>query len=483
MPRLSRDLLVAGLGLWLVLAPATAGATTTLDTAPGPAAGTTDQPAADPTGEPAAATSAHPGGPTTSSEPTTSPRASSRTGSRAGTPVTGPSSAARAVTVTRASEDETGTRAVDDAVLRWGVNDESNNRAFAPGTINFLSAGKVPDPGRGGSIMPASGWSARTGNVAVEKWDGSSYRPATWAGLRTDATGAALGNGRFSGHQLVFSAGEGTIDAANRSARIRWDGDASVVYYSGMSFFYLSDPELVVRQGVGTVTAELSGFASSMEDLSQWGPVAPKRVVVADLGPVSLGSPDDPAGGFTATPAYDGVRVSGVPQVRPYGAFPQSFVDFQSTLGTGAYWYSSGGAADPWKKALPMTISWAGADIAPPAPAPAAPAAPVDNPVRQRPAATRAPSSTGSAPAPAANLAPTGGGAPVAAALPTAASSTDLLDARPVATVVGSTAGTEDGAVLWWWLTATFLTLAAGAAAAHPLLLPRRPAAPPAPRG
>jgi hypothetical protein len=161
------------------------------------------------------------------------------------------------------AQGASGPRAVDDAVLRWGLNDESNNRAFAPGTINFLSAGKVPDPGRGGTIMPASGWSARTGDVAVEKWDGSAYRPATWAGLRTDATGAAIGGGRFSGHQLVFSGGEGTIDAAAGDATISWDGDASVVYYSGMAFFYLSDPELVVEDGVGQVTAELGRSASS----------------------------------------------------------------------------------------------------------------------------------------------------------------------------------------------------------------------------
>ncbi len=363
------------------------------------------------------------------------------------------------------AQGASGPRAVDDAVLRWGLNDESNNRAFAPGTINFLSAGKVPDPGRGGTIMPASGWSARTGDVAVEKWDGSAYRPATWAGLRTDATGAAIGGGRFSGHQLVFSGGEGTIDAAAGDATISWDGDASVVYYSGMAFFYLSDPELVVEDGVGQVTAELGGFASSMEDLTAWGPVAPERVVVADLGRVDLGSAQEEAGGFTATPAYDGVQVTGVPQVRPYGSFPQSFVDFQRTTGTAAYWYSSGGSADPYKKASPMTVSWAGADVTPPPTPGPAPLDPIENPVVQPPppSATTPPTSSAgrrsgaAAPgAPAANLAP-----PADAAR--AAARGELVQTRPVSTLLPlpPTASERSRDALWWWLAAALTGLAA----------------------
>ncbi len=363
------------------------------------------------------------------------------------------------------AQEPAGARAVDDAVLRWGLNDESNNRAFAPGTINFLSAGKVPDPGRGGTIMPASGWSARTGDVAVEKWDGSAYRPATWAGLRTDATGAAIGGGRFSGHQLVFSGGEGTIDAATGDATISWDGDASVVYYSGMAFFYLSDPELVVEDGVGQVTAELGGFASSMEDLTAWGPVASERVVVADLGPVDLGPGQEEAGGFTATPAYDGVQVTGVPQVRPYGSFPQSFVDFQRKTGTAAYWYSSGGSADPYKKASPMTVSWAGAEVTPPPTPGPAPLDPIENPVVQPPPApspSPATSSSGqqarqSAPGPtAADV------APPAAAVPRTAGG-ELVQTRPVSTLLPLPPAATESArdALWWWLAAALTGLAA----------------------
>ncbi|MCX6406683.1 MAG: hypothetical protein NTV28_07175 [Propionibacteriales bacterium] len=363
------------------------------------------------------------------------------------------------------AQEATGPRDVDDAVLRWGLNDESNNRAFAPGTINFLSAGKVPDPGRGGTIMPASGWSARTGDVAVEKWDGSAYRPATWAGLRTDATGAAIGGGRFSGHQLVFSGGRGTIDPAAGDATITWDGDASVVYYSGMAFFYLSDPELVVEDGVGRVTAELGGFASSMEDLTAWGPVAPERVVVADLGTVDLGSAQEEAGGFTATPAYDGVQVTGVPQVRPYGSFPQSFVDFQRKTGTAAYWYSSGGSADPYKKASPMTISWAGADVTPPpAPGPA-PLDPVENEVVLPPPApspSPAASSPGQQARQSAAGAPAADVAPPPAAVPRSAGG-ELVQTRPVSTLLPLPPAATESArdALWWWLTAALLGLAA----------------------
>ena len=61
-----------------------------------------------------------------------------------------------------ATADEVGAAAlddlvVDDAVLTWGLNDESNNKAFAPGTFNFMSAGAVPDPGRGGQSIVAPG--------------------------------------------------------------------------------------------------------------------------------------------------------------------------------------------------------------------------------------------------------------------------------------------------------------------------------------
>lgn len=313
---------------------------------------------------------------------------------------------------------------VDDAVLRWGINNESNNRAFAPDTFNFFSAGRVPDPGRGGQQLPQRQWRQRADQVSIQKWDGRAWRPATWAGLRTDAGGAPLGSptaGTFSGHTFVFTGGHGEVDTQNGAATISWDGDVTVLYYSGISFFYLSDPVLTVADGRGTLTARLSGFASSIDDPTKWEPVAGRQVTVATLPSVQLSGDR----GFVARPAYRGVRVTGVPQVLDgpdAGAFPQSYIDFMDRLGTAAFWYSSGAATDPFKVALPVTVSYdAARTVTPPTPT-AAPStlAPVDNP-------TLAP------PPPAAPLdavpAPAPGGLPVASQAATDAPLT--LPSRP----------------------------------------------------
>jgi hypothetical protein len=258
----------------------------------------------------------------------------------------------------------TTTRTITDAQLRWGVNNETNNRAFAPGTFNFMSAGKIPDPGKGGVIMPQSSWRQVDGNVSIEKYLRGAWTPATWAGLRTTSAGSTMtgSNGPFSDHEVVVDGGTGTVDPADRSAAIQWTGSFTVIYYSGYSFFYVTDPKLTVTDGVGTLTGTLSGYRSSMEDMDTWEAVPPvPGVVLATLGKVDLSADL----GFSVKPAYAGVAVSvpadQVPQVRNssvWGAFPQSFVDYQLTSGAGAYWYSSGGAADAHKPALPVTVSY-----------------------------------------------------------------------------------------------------------------------------
>lgn len=265
------------------------------------------------------------------------------------------------------------TLSVTAAELRWGVNNESNNRAFAPGTVNFFRAGKLPDPGRGGQVIGAAQWVAAEGNVSIEKSTGDGYQPATWAGLSTTAGGSPLGAasaGTFSDHQFVFANGTGTIDPATDSASIAWDGDVTIVYYSGMTFFYLSDPRLEVTDGTGTLSAELSGFASSMDDLTHWGPVAPRRATVATF----TGAEIDEAGVFTGTPAYRGVTTSPaqVTGCDVCGSFPAEFIRFQEEAGAAPYWYSSGGATDRFKSPLPVTVLPDGDVAPPPPPAPSA---------------------------------------------------------------------------------------------------------------
>ncbi len=277
---------------------------------------------------------------------------------------------------------------VSDAQLRWGVSNEANNSAFAPGTFNFFSAGKIGDPAAGGQQITnpsagaswsngaAAGWSATSGNVTIEKEQADgSYAPATWAGTRTSPTGGSLGTPTtqtFSDHQVVIDSGAGTVDPVTNTAEIAWDGDFTVVFYSGMSFFYVSDPVLTVdADGTGEITATGSGFASSQQDMEVWEPVAPTEITLATLTGVEV--TDD---GFITTPDYLGVEYDageGTPQVAEspaneahWGSFPQSFVDFAALTGAGPYWYSSGGSVDPNKPALPIEVSYS-ESAAPPA--------------------------------------------------------------------------------------------------------------------
>jgi len=199
-------------------------------------------------------------------------------------------------TPTPTEEPTDGPFAVSDAVFRWGVNDETNNRAFAPGTFNFLSAGKAPDPGRGGQVIDAQGrwpttgavaWQPTSGAVRIEKVTTSGVRLADLAGLKTAAddttTLPGATSGVFSNHQVVISGGTGKVDPTQGTAEIAWQGSFTVFFYSGMTFFSLSDPVLRVSGGRATITATASGFASSMEDQTKWQPVAPRQVTIADL--------------------------------------------------------------------------------------------------------------------------------------------------------------------------------------------------------
>ena len=244
-----------------------------------------------------------------------------------------------------AEPDAPTTTALEDVTLRWGLNDESSNRAFAPDTYNFFSAGRIPDPGRGGTTIDRADWSSRDGAVRVEKWDGTAWRRATWAGLRTTSAGEPLGSptaGTFSNHTVTVSGGDGVVDPVEGTATIAWEGEVTVLYYSGMSFFHLADPVLEVADGAGALTAEVSGYASSQADPDVWEPVAPERVTVADLPDVEVDALTDGSldAGLSWRPAYLGVRVSGVPQQRDgehAGSFPQSFVDVMDRLGTAAF--------------------------------------------------------------------------------------------------------------------------------------------------
>lgn len=362
---------------------------------------------------------------------------------------------------------------LEGVVLRWGLNNESSNRAFAPRTYNFFSAGRVPDPGEGGTTIRRGDWRQRSDDVRIEKWNGRAWRPATWAGLTTDSSGRPLGSptaGTFSNHRFTFSEGTGELDLDAGTAHVEWAGDVTVLYYSGMSMFHITDPVLDVADGRGTLTATVQGYASSVDDPETWEPVEPATVTLADLPSVDLA-----AGGITATPAYLGVRVDGLGQVtgdRYTGSFPQSFVDYMDRLGTAAFWLSSGASTDPFKVALPLSVAFDGSGEQP-EPTPTAPPTkePIENPVVPPPVtvtvtATPAPVVQ---PAPPVVVPPTVSAPPTAAAVGPVPVAAQLVAATPSPQTSAASADSESGAIAVWWLGGGLLL-----AAALTLLLPFR---------
>jgi hypothetical protein len=251
---------------------------------------------------------------------------------------------------------------VSDAVFTWGISNEANNRAFAPGTYNFFSAGQAPKTS-GADTISESEWSATAGDVTIQKQQADgSYATATWAGLKTTPTGGAIGSpsaGKFTGHRVSISHGEGSLDPVADNAAIAWEGSFTVAFYSGMTQFYVGDPKLTVTAGVGTLTGTLSGYGTSMEDPEVFEQLPTREVTLATLSSVDVTET-----GVTVTPDYDGVAVnlpeSATPQstAGAWGSFPQSFVDYQLLTGQSSYWYSSGGSTDAFKKALPLGVSY-----------------------------------------------------------------------------------------------------------------------------
>jgi len=391
------------------------------------------------------------------------------------------------------TQEEPAAFTVSDAQLAWGVNDESNNRAFAPGTFNFLSAGTVPDPGKGGQQIVAPGvwqdtsttaWRARAGEVTLQKRrpDGG-YATATFAGLSTTADGSPIpgtSGPEFSGHRVVLDGGEGDVDPDAGTATIRWSGSFSVVYYSGFTFFTVTDPVLRVTPTTAAVTAVVAGYAADREDPSQWTPVPGRRVTLADLprGAVDLDATD----GFSVQPAYLGVTYPSPPQVRsgPWGAFPRSFLDQMDRVGSAAFWYSSGGSADPHKVPKPFTLSWSADDpvTPPPEPTPSGSTAPQPTtalnpeppaPTPTPPAPLAAPTQPAPPPLPPPTVAAPPAAPPTAAAplvAPGLAAAPVVYAAEPVAATGGDPADPHR----WTWWAGGLLLLGAVALTVLPAL-------------
>jgi hypothetical protein len=272
-----------------------------------------------------------------------------------------------------------GSNPVNDATFTWGLSNEQGGGAFAGG-CNFLSAGTAGDTGSSRVWTEADNfYSASTGNVTIQKPDmvGAPVA-ATWqnkclspAGTAVSAFAPAVN----TGNQVKITAGKGAVSAAQNTANIQWTGSFTSVFYGGMTYWSAKDPKLTVKaDGTGTLTATASGYGADMEDATKWVAIAPRVITLANLTNVDVTDTGLVVGGSSnaaITPEYLGVTVTtgtGSAQTTSgasWGAFPQSFVDFQMLTGQSSYWYSSGGLRDTAKPAAPLTVSLTTAGAAP----------------------------------------------------------------------------------------------------------------------
>jgi hypothetical protein len=333
-------------------------------------------------------------------------------------------------------------RPLDDAVLRWGLNDEAGAGAFYGG-CHFLSAGTAGDAGSSRLWTAGDGlYRAVDGHARVVRPDGAGGRvAASWATRCLDPSGAPLTTQGSSGNEIVLDGGTGRLDPDTGSVAIAWDASFTVVLYGGLTYWSASDPVLTIGAGgSGSLTAVVSGYATSREG-GRWAPVAGRRVELATFSGAALGPT-----GVVARPDYLGRAVTvpegGTPQVARtesnsayWGAFPQAFVDVQQSTGQGSYWYSSGGARDVHKVAQPLTVSWsartplegpAPGGTAAPSGSPSAPVAPAPRPAR----ATSPPAAS----VPVAEVPLTGAGGLATPAPSTVLAGTGLIPAGTAAT-------------------------------------------------
>jgi len=257
---------------------------------------------------------------------------------------------------------------VTDASLEWTISREADNASFAPGQVNYWSAGI--------SDSTAATYVPTNGNATVLKKNASgSYVPigsedaVSWANRNRDGAGNVVTatNAFYLGQKIRYTGGTGTIDTASGAGTIQWTGTFTVNFYGQYVPFWIVDPTLTIDEdGSGTLQATLGGTAKDMADPEAPGtPLPSTKVTLADL-PDVYGSGGSHTTGFTAATAYLGssVTVPATPQLPKtgtnegyWGAWPQSFVDFQTDTNLGSYWYTSGSPADPKKPQEPITVS------------------------------------------------------------------------------------------------------------------------------
>lgn len=290
---------------------------------------------------------------------------------------------------------------VDDVSLAWEVNPETSGGAYF-GVCNFLSAGRAGDTGRARVWAAADGFlKAEDGNVKVQKpdangeltgitWDNKCRnRYGTSVAARTSGLEMPVAGGEpavqptYTEAQVEFSAGEGWVDPESDSAYIEWEGSFTIAYYGGMTYWSVTDPALLVENGVGTLTGTASGYGTDMDDMEIWTALDPQEIHLADLQGIQVTET-----GIQATPAFLGVSIPAEidgrnPQADRteeneswWGSFPASWLVFNTLTGQDSYWYTTAGGSatiQPRKVPSPIEISY---EVETPNAVPAAPAAP-----------------------------------------------------------------------------------------------------------
>ncbi len=260
---------------------------------------------------------------------------------------------------------------VTNAVFEWTISRQADNGAFN-GEVNYWSAGR--------SDSTQGTYVATNGNATVLKKNASgTYVPiasetaVNWTNRNRAGNGALVTstNAAFLGQKVRLTNGTGTVNATTGKATIRWTGTFSVNFYGSLVPFWIVNPTLNVdASGVGRLTATVGGFASDQEDPDVRVALADRANVVLAEFPNFYGGGSIATGNTSAAPKYLGrsvtVPAEGVPQQALFpgfndsfwGAWPQSFVDFQQQTGLGAYWYTSGGFADQHKPQEPVSATW-----------------------------------------------------------------------------------------------------------------------------
>lgn len=256
-------------------------------------------------------------------------------------------------------------KSVTNASFEWTISREADNAAFAPGQVNYWSAGK--------SDGTEATYVATNGNATVLKQNAAgTYVPinsetaVNWANKNKRGNGVTVTatNNVYLGQKVRYSNGTGTVNTTTGAASIQWTGTFTVNFYGTFTPFWIINPKLTVDPGgAARLTATVGGRGSSQEnpDLQITIPDTPNIVLAEFANVYGAGAI---ATGWTAPTKYLGTTITppagAVPQVggASAGSWPQSFVNFHGTTGTAPYWYSSGGSTDAKKPQEPVSVSY-----------------------------------------------------------------------------------------------------------------------------